>query len=162
MTQSEADRRKWLTMLAALTAPMQAAVATAALVAMLPMLADMPDGAFAMPSLEYVASMCRKGCPSYGELRASLSAWWLENRPRQQAIACPDVDWKAAHAATISQCEADWSDPEIVRRVVRQAEALDGFMAVYLRATLRLMVGRWAPHNLGLLPPSWLAEASRQ
>ena len=159
MTQSEADRRKWLTMLATLTAPMQAAAAAAGLIAMLAMLADMPDGAFTLASLEYVAAMCRKGCPSYGELRSSLSAWWADNRPKPTAIAGPEADWKAAHIASVAQCETDWADPEVVRRSIRQVEAVDGFMAAYLRGMLRLMVGRWAPTNLGLLPPHWLAES---
>jgi hypothetical protein len=50
--------------------------------AYVPMLMDrFPDGAFTTASLEHVARNAVKGFPTYGELAAWLSDWWMQHRP---------------------------------------------------------------------------------
>jgi hypothetical protein len=165
MTAPDTARRKWLAMLAKLTAPMHPVEATKALCDMLPFLADMPDAAFTLASLEHVAASCRHGCPNFGDLRAPLAEWWHDNRPAPTNLLAgptPQQD-RERTAATQAQCRADWGDPAIVRAKIRDVEELqrdDCFMAGYLRSMLRLMVGKWAPENLGLLPPTWLDDGA--
>lgn len=78
-------RQKWCAMLAKLCAPMDAVKAVEGLIAMLPMLADLPDEAFTDRSLTHVASKAKR-CPTYSELRAWMDEWWEANKPAPPAL----------------------------------------------------------------------------
>jgi len=85
-------RRKWLGMLATLVSPAFPADATAALLAYLPFLDDIPEGAFTRRSLEaVVASNRRQSVPSLDELRIPLLAWWRDNQPEGAVLEGPDA-----------------------------------------------------------------------
>lgn len=53
--------------------------------AMLPMLADLPDDAFVVGSLEHVAGKAKR-CPNYADLRARLDEWWADHKPAPPAL----------------------------------------------------------------------------
>lgn len=86
MTEPSKHRRQWCAMLSKLVAPMDATTATKALVEMLPMLADVADGAFTAGSLDAVAGAVRR-VPTYSELRNGLIQWWEANRPPVAELA---------------------------------------------------------------------------
>ena len=84
-------------MLAKLVCPSDSAGAARSLAAYLPMLANIPDGAFTLQSLEAVARDVHR-TPSYAELRAAIVAWWELHKPPQPALAGPGaklnpMDW---------------------------------------------------------------------
>ncbi len=90
MSRIAPPRTQWLSMLAKLTSPGDAASAAQAFAAYAPFLSQFPDAAFCTASLEHVASQFRRGgIPAYGEVRDHLATWWKENRPRPTAIAAP-------------------------------------------------------------------------
>lgn len=146
-------RQQWIAMLAKLVAPIEPIAAAKALSEMMPMLADIPDGAFSLASLDYVARQCKR-TPTYGELRASVSAWWLDNRPKQALLENPlNEVWSAKVARERAEAIADWSNPDKVRASV---QLLDGHpMAEFLGGMLGGLVKRHAPQNLVVLPPRW-------
>lgn len=80
-------RQKWAAVVAKLVFPHSPDKATDAILAYLPLLADLPDAAFTHRSAEAVATSTRRlAIPAYDELSTALRAWWRDNRPRQQAI----------------------------------------------------------------------------
>lgn len=81
---------EWLLRLHAVTAGNSAGPEAAERVNLVaPMLAErFPLDAFTRRSLEHVAAENRFW-PSYGELVASLSPWWRDNRPRPTALPAP-------------------------------------------------------------------------
>lgn len=85
MTRDPQCRQKWCAMLAKLCAPMDAVEAVSALVAMLPLLADLPDEAFNERSLAHVAGKAKR-CPTYADLRLWLDQWWQEHKPAPPAL----------------------------------------------------------------------------
>jgi len=89
MSHVRAHRAQWIAMLAKLTSPMEAAQAAQAFNAYLPMLQDYPDAAFTHASLDFVASECRHGVPTYGDVRKHLGAWWKRNRPEVPELQAP-------------------------------------------------------------------------
>src|SRR6185312_6042880 len=116
---------------------------------MLPLLADLPDGAFTLKSLEHVARECRR-MPSYGELRSALSAWWIDNRPEMPAIEGPPG--QGSHAFWEGRANAmrrEWDDPAGIRERVRTCNGDEKFLGA-----LRTLVGRWAPQHLAVVPPA--------
>jgi len=82
------DRRVWVSILAKLTAPMEAAHAAGALAAMLPMLRGYDDRMFCEDSAAAVAKTARvlgdgvyapiTRAPTFGELEGALTRWWKE------------------------------------------------------------------------------------
>jgi hypothetical protein len=152
------NRQQWTAMLAKCVAPMEAARAGKALADMLPMLADFPDAAFCLDSLEAVASRC-KSAPSYADLRAGLAAWWKQHQPPPIAIA-------GKQAATARQDEIDrevsesWANitASQVRAKIRELEG-NGMRAT-LGHFLATALAKHAPHHLGLLPPEWLKDTT--
>jgi hypothetical protein len=76
-------------MLAKLTSPMEATQAAQAFNAYLPMLESFPDAAFTHASLDFVASECRHGVPTYADVRRHLGAWWKRNRPPVPELTAP-------------------------------------------------------------------------
>ena len=150
------NRQQWVAMLAKLVAPMDATRAAKALADMLPMLADFPDAAFCLDSLDAVATK-RTSPPSYAELRSDLAKWWKQHRPQPTAI-------EGKQPATARQDEIDrdvsesWANitaPQ-VRAKIRE---LDGNgMRATLGHFLATAIAKHAPHHLGLLPPEWLDE----
>lgn len=152
-------RREWLAMLAKLTAPMQAVAAAKALGDMVPMLADYPDGAFTMASLNHVAGNCRR-VPSLAELREQLGPWWRQNRPEHVTLANPHHREQAQHA----DAQASWLDctaTDIRAKVAavrnaggpsHQQQALGGFLGTAVSIHL--------PQFLFLIPPEWRKSAN--
>lgn len=148
-------RLQWVAMLAKLTAPMDATTAAKSLADMLPMLADLPDAAFCMTSLEHVASQCRR-VPTYAELRIHLGGWWRDNRPIEPTLpgpASPD-QWSQKVEAEHNQAVEDWTNPIFVRAAVRSL--IDHPMRGVLGPLLGSLIGRHAPDNQGMLPPEWI------
>jgi hypothetical protein len=144
-------REQWIALLSKLVSPSSPADAAAGLVAMLPMLGDLPDGAFTLKSLEYVARQCRR-TPSYAELRSSLSAWWADNRPASSmpALAAPESDGTAefwCRRATAMQRE--WDDPAGIRERVAFCAGDERYLVL-----LRALVARHAPQHSWIVPPS--------
>ena len=148
------NRQQWVAMLAKLVAPMDATRAAKALTDMLPMLADFPDAAFTLDSLDAVAAQC-KFPPSYAELRGHLADWWKQHRTLPSAIV-------GKQPATAAQDEIDrdvresWANitaPQ-VRAKIRELEG-NGMRAT-LGHFLATAIAKHAPHHLGLLPPEWL------
>lgn len=82
-------RRQWVAMLAKLVAPMDAATAAQALADMLPLLADVPEGAFEPASLTSAAAAAPHRVPTFTELHRALLAWWDENKPPLPALPAP-------------------------------------------------------------------------
>jgi len=144
-----AQRDQWIALLAKLVAPMNPEEAVIGLKGMLPLLADLPDGAFTLKSLEHVARECRR-MPSYGELRSALSAWWIDNRPEMPAIEGPPG--QGSHAFWEGRANAmrrEWDDPAGIRERVRTCNGDEKFLGA-----LRTLVGRWAPQHLAVVPPA--------
>ena len=113
------NRQQWVAMLAKLVAPMDGTKAAKAIVDMLPMLADFPDAAFCLDSLDAVATKCRFA-PSYGELRGHLADWW--KRP-PASVAAIETD----QSASARQAERDRED----------RESWEGITAAQVRAKVR-------------------------
>lgn len=90
MTQSEIARRGWCAILAKLLAPMDAERAAAGLVAMLPMLANLPDSAFTDATAHTV-------CTNGREVRAVLKA----NTPEKHDL--PAVYGPFTHVPTYGE-----------------------------------------------------------
>lgn len=83
-------RPKWLAMLATLTSPSFPAQATQSLLAFMPLLGDMPEGAFTVRSLHAVAATPRRqAVPSIDELRRALHEWYRDFGQDRTAIAGP-------------------------------------------------------------------------
>lgn len=83
-------RAEWLGMLAKLVTPGDPAKCFRAMEAYLPFLADMPDAAFTVRSLEAVAMAPKRlHIPDLSEVKGPLQAWWKDNRPHAPAIAAP-------------------------------------------------------------------------
>jgi hypothetical protein len=79
----DTHRLKWIATLAALVYPQEVSKAADALKAFLPLLSDLPDGAFSAASLEAVVMAPRRmAIPSYDELRTPLAQWWSDHRPQ--------------------------------------------------------------------------------
>ena len=150
------NRQQWTAMLAKLVAPMEATRAAKALTDMLPMLADFPDAAFCLDSLDHVATK-RTSPPSYGDLRSDLADWWKRHRPQPTAIEGKQPA-TAAQDAIDRDVRESWAN--ITAAEVRaKIRALEGHK---MRATLghfiATAIGKHAPHHLGLLPPEWIDE----
>ena len=148
------NRQQWAAMLAKCVAPMDAPKASKAIVDMLPMLADFPDEAFCLGSLEAVATQC-KFAPSYAELRGHLAEWWRRHRPTPTAIPGkqPATARQDEIDRDVSESWANITAPQ-VRAKIRE---LDGNgMRQTLGHFLATAVAKHAPHHLGLLPPEWI------
>jgi hypothetical protein len=152
------NRQQWVAMLAKLVAPMDATRAAKALADMLPMLADFPDAAFCLDSLNAVATK-RSAPPSYADLRSDLAKWWKQHRPQPVAI-------EGKQPATARQDEIDrdvsesWANitaPQ-VRAKIRELEG--NGMRQTLGHFLATAIFKHAPHHLGLLPPEWLKDVA--
>ena len=146
----------WLTDLANVSAG-QAPLADAKtkIAAMASLLAEeFPAGAFTRQSMMAVARAC-KFFPSYGELCAVLSPWWLERRPPLLAIS-RDTSTEQQQRNELERAET-WRriTPEEVRakiRAVRDDAKFQPILGHFLGTAIRLH----APQHLGLLPPEWL------
>lgn len=106
-------RQKWCAMLAKLCAPMDAVTASGALVAMLPLLTDLPDEAFVAGSLAHVASKAKR-CPAYADLRVWLDEWWKEHRPPLPALSDDVADLTAYERMWLAywhRCEREGFPP---------------------------------------------------
>jgi hypothetical protein len=85
-----AHRAEWLGLLAKLVTPGDPAKAFRAMESFLPFMADLPDAAFTLRSLEHVAMAPRRlHIPDLSEIKGPLNAWWRDNRPMPTAIAAP-------------------------------------------------------------------------
>lgn len=86
-------RLKWCAALGRLCNPDHPDESTAALVAMLPMLADIPDAAFASKSaLDAVACAPRyTRTPTYADIRGALREWIKETAPIRTALPAPRI-----------------------------------------------------------------------
>lgn len=141
MTESETARRKWCAILAKLLAPMDAERAAAGLVAMLAMLAGLPDSAFTEATAHTVCTsgriarpMLRSNTPdgrdlpavygpfthlpTYGELRGALERIVAGQRT-MTALASPELRLAAPAPATGAR---EWS-PEASEYVGRLVSA---------------------------------------
>ena len=78
-------QRKFVAVLAKLTAPLDAERAGQALMDMLPALNTLPPGVFCDAAAEHVARNAQFGFPSYGALRKMLELWWAVNEPKGAA-----------------------------------------------------------------------------
>jgi hypothetical protein len=84
------ERREWLAMLARMTTPHDPVRALEAMLAYLPLMDDLPDGAFTKDSLRHVATQPRRlHIPDLSEVVTPLTAWWRDNRPARTALATP-------------------------------------------------------------------------
>jgi hypothetical protein len=157
---NERHRLQWVAMLAKLVAPMDATAAAKALADMLPMLADFPDAAFSIGSLQAIAGSAKR-TPTYADLRRGLGAWWHANRGDMIADTSSakdaDADWKAKQRREHAEAKADWSDPAKVRRS-RDLVLSSPIRQLEFGRMLAALVSKHAPINLGLLPPEWIAE----
>ena len=80
----------WVAALAKLTTPHDAERAASAMLAYMPFLAELPDQAFTLASLRYVAMQERRMMiPDLREVLTPLEAWWRENRPSRTALPSP-------------------------------------------------------------------------
>jgi len=86
-------RREWMAMLAKLTAPLDAVTATRGLCDMLPLLADFPDSAWCVASLDHVAGQCSR-VPVYSEVRRYLGQWWGPRDPTPRLPPPPVAEWR--------------------------------------------------------------------
>ena len=130
MSHIRAHRAQWIAMLAKLTSPMESTQAAMAFNAYLPMLADYPDAAFTHESLDYVASECRHGVPSYADVRSHLGNWWKRNRPQPTQLAATDPLPELR-----TKEEADWAERVSVK-AQRELKAIGernnaAFLAAY-------------------------------
>lgn len=148
MTRDPHCRQKWIAMLAKLCCPMDAVTAGAALAAMLPMLEDLPDGAFTDRSLTHIARLAT-GVPSYAKLRAWLAEWWKDNKPAMPALP----DNLAALTADERRWLAYWHQRE--REGFAPLREPDGRLSRPdvrdWRAHAASMVRRYAPRVLELV-----------
>lgn len=153
----DTKRRQWMAMLAKLTAPMSAPVATKALVDMLPMLEDFPDAVFTLESLEHVASQCQR-VPIYAELRQFLGEWWRTHRPPEPALPPPSGkrDVKAEDLAFWN----DMSEAQMRDRIA-WVEGFTGWRRDTLIRSTYAGLAEHAAHRLAWLPPHWLHEANK-
>ena len=87
-------RLQWVSMLAKLVAPMDAARAGKSLADMLPMFANLPDAAFTTASLDDIASQCPPRVPTYAELRLLLDRWWGKHDPTPRIAAPEPPQWR--------------------------------------------------------------------
>lgn len=177
-------RRVWMSSLAVAVRPGESEKTVEKLVKMLPLLAHYADEAFNDDTLREAATVSA-GIPNAKALIGVLDAWVAKTRPRRPALASPE-DWKKAQASpypTREELEADWSNAAPIRRNVAEIQArlawasLPDFekqgmfapepppgppVAVHIErqaaAMLTACVGKFAPQNLGLLPPDWIAE----
>lgn len=146
-----------MTFLARLTAPTNAEAVADSLREMLKHLTDLPDGAFNLTSLEYVARQVRRA-PSYHELREHLGQWWKDNRPQQatRAIAHDSLPHQI-EALRIAELRREWDDPVGIR--LRWASIEDTHpMRERCRKLLGAAVARHAPQHVGLIPPDYWPE----
>lgn len=157
MSQFLTPREQWLALLAKLSAPSNPGAAAEALRAMLPLIADFPDGAFTLASLEHVARATRR-TPSYGELREHLGQWWKDNRPQQatRAIAHDSLPHQV-EALRRAELAREWDDPVGIR--LRWASIEDTHpMRERCRKLLGAAVARHATQHIGLIPPDYWPE----
>lgn len=95
------NRQEWIACLAKLTTPYDPPRATAAMLAYLPFLSDLPDAAFNPDSLEHVAMSARRlAIPDLAEVKRPLSEWWQNNRPQRPRIAAQPSREKIRHEAS--------------------------------------------------------------
>jgi hypothetical protein len=151
------NRQQWAAMLAKLVAPMDATRAAKALADMLPMLADFPDAAFCLDSLDAVATKCRFA-PSYAELRGHLADWWKAHRPPLHAIET-DQSASAVQAGRDREDRESW-EGITAAQVRAKVRALEGIIAPGWRGILAHALAKNAPHHLGLIPPEWLKDVA--
>lgn len=86
------DRRKaWMMMLAKLVRPADPEAAATGLIAMLPMLTDIPDECFCKRCLADVAKACVKGY-AFGTITAAFAEWWKANKHTFAPIALPGTE----------------------------------------------------------------------
>ena len=101
MNHASKAKREWCAMLAKLTSPMEAETATAAFVAMLPLL-DFTDDAFNRSTLEAAARRepGDTAIPNFDKIARVLGEWFKARRPSEHhALAAPDTDLPALDAA---------------------------------------------------------------
>lgn len=130
MSHVRAHRAQWIAMLAKLTSPMEATQAAQAFNAYLPMLESYPDAAFTHASLDYVASECRYGVPTYGDVQKHLGAWWKRNRPQVPELPAPVP--KLPELRTPE--EADWAHRTTVRAMAELKAQGERHNAAFLKA----------------------------
>jgi hypothetical protein len=113
---------------------------------MIPFLNDFADTAFTEEALVPVASKLKRS-PNLGEVRAALASWkkveTARTHQRASERSAADV-WEDRQA----ELRAEWSDVATVRRAVSVCEGEDRLLH-----TLALVLGKYAPHNLGEIPP---------
>ncbi|PHX98317.1 MAG: hypothetical protein CK529_13770 [Rhodospirillaceae bacterium] len=137
------DRITWLGMLAKLGTPADPVKALQAMEAYLPFLAELPDAAFTLASLEHVAMTPKRlHIPDLSEVKGPLSAWWRDNRPARTALLAP--------AAKHDQPRAE---PTLAER-----EAVARTMRTYLGQVAPVVTER-APVRAHPAPPIVLAAA---
>jgi hypothetical protein len=181
-------RRVWLSSLAVAVRPGESEKTVEKLVKMLPLLAAYSDEAFNDATLRD-AAVVSTGIPNAKALIGVLEAWVVKNRPRVPLLASPD-EWRKTQASpypTREELEADWSRTDYIRQAVSDiqrriawdmmapSEKVGIFApeppegpAVVLAVELNLAgmltacVGKFAPQNLGLLPPPWIEEWQRK
>ena len=154
------DRLKFCSAVAKLTQPDRAEEAVAALVAMLPMLADVDDRAFTnRECLNRVVTIKRRTIvPAYADVREAMTSWLKDNAP--PALPSPDEEpWARKIRAEREQAVADWSDVTIIRRALLSLETTP--MKHLLGKLLGALVYRHAPQNLCHIPPEWHPEVER-
>jgi len=137
------DRVKWLGMLAKLGTPADPVKAFQALEAYLPFLAELPNEAFTLASLEHVAMTPKRlHIPDLSEVKAPLLAWWRDNRPARTALSAP-----------VAKHEQPRAEPTAAER-----EAVARTMRTYLGQVAPVVTER-APVRAHPAPPTVLAEA---
>jgi hypothetical protein len=140
-------RLEFMANLGILIRPSAPEKAAAELAKLLPFLTDFADTAFTEEALGPVAEKLKKRSPNLGEVRAALASWkkveTARTHQRASERSAADV-WEDRQA----ELRAEWSDVATVRRAVSVCEGEDRLLH-----TLALVLGKYAPHNLGEIPP---------
>ena len=137
------DRITWLGMLAKLGTPADPVKALQAMEAYLPFLAELPDAAFTLASLEHVAMTAKRlHIPDLSEVKGPMSAWWRDTRPARTALP-----------ALTAKHEQPRAEPTQAER-----EAVARTMRTYLGQVAPVVTER-APVRAHPAPPTVLAEA---
>ena len=151
------NRQQWTAMLAKLVAPMDATRAAKALSDMLPMLADFPDAAFCIGSLDAVATKC-KFAPSYAELRGHLADWWKQHRPAPIAITAAEHSAADKKLVTDRENRESWEGITAAQVRAKVAAIRVGILPQHVGHWFGTALEMYAPQHLGLLPPEWLTK----
>lgn len=149
---------EWLGVLVKLTAPMDAVKAAEGALGMAPALAIIPGHKMTEESAVYVASKVKK-MPNFGTICALLDEWWDLNRPKPEtlALAAPDDSPHAEQEKREDENRKSWQSPSAVRESLATVNSMGDRHP--LRDVCGKMLGKavwkYAPQNLGLIPPEW-------